>query len=117
MFLAYAILLYIFAVLPPEKIPAAIAAANDKALHFLDYFILALLAYQTLYYSSRSFFYLHAGGKAVVFSLFYGAFMEWVQIGIPGRGASFSDWAADSLGVLVASGNFRIAKLPNRQGT
>lgn len=85
--------------------------ANDKVLHFLDFFILALLAFRTFTLSSLPFFQVKAGRKAVGFSLLYGVFLEWAQWSVPGRDASFWDGTADALGVLAASGIFRISQL------
>ena len=111
LFLAYSLFLYVVSTLPPEQLPEAVIRANDKVLHFLDFFLLALLAFRAFIFSSRPLFYAHAGRKAVVFSLFYGAFLEGVQLSVPGRDANFWDWTADASGVLVASGIFRISRL------
>ncbi|MBI2167730.1 MAG: VanZ family protein [Candidatus Omnitrophica bacterium] len=80
-------------------------------MHFLDFFLLALLAFRAFFYSPRPFFHLWAGEKAFVFSLLYGAFLEWAQRGVSGRVASLTDWGADALGALVATGIFRISRL------
>lgn len=110
-FLSYSIFLLILFILPPEQIPEEIASANDKLLHFLDFFLLALLAFQAFASSSRPIFSLQAGLKAASFSFFYGAFLEWLQLRVPGREGSFADWLADAAGILVASGIFRISRL------
>ena len=111
LFLSYTALLYAASVLPLEQMPEVVTRANDKVLHFIDFFLLALLAFRTLALSSHSFFRLQAEGKAILFSLFYGAFLEWAQKGAAGREASFMDWSADALGVLLAALIFRISKL------
>lgn len=85
--------------------------ANDKLLHFLDFLVLALLAFRTFTFSSQPLFYLHAGTKAAGFSVFYGSLLEWSQRTVPGRNASLWDWVADLAGILVASGIFRISRL------
>ena len=110
-FISYSIFLYVVFTLPPQKIPSVVLGANDKILHALDFFLLALLAFRTFFYASHPLFCIHAGGKAVGFSLFYGAFLEWAQRGAPGREASFADWVADAVGILIASLIFRISRL------
>lgn len=89
----------------------AVTRANDKVLHCLNFLILALLAVRTFTISSYAFFRLQAEGKAMTFSLFYGAFLEWAQKYSDGREPSLADWLADALGVLAAAGIFRISKL------
>lgn len=94
--------LFVFMVLPGEKIPEMIVRVNDKLLHFVDFFLLALLGFRTFNSSSRRLFQVHAGTKVVTFSLFYGALLEWIQTAVPGRDASFKDWLADAAGTLAA---------------
>jgi len=112
--LAFVVLLFVGHILPPEQIPPAVAQANDKVLHLINFLILALLAYRTFAFSSRKFFSLHPGVKAAGFSLFYGALLECIQSRIPGRQGDVADWLADAIGVLVASVIFRISKLPHK---
>lgn len=111
LFLAFVVFLFVGHILPPEQIPPAVAQANDKVLHLINFLILALLAYRTFTRSSRTLFSFHAGGKAAGFSLFYGALLECIQLKIPGRETSLRDWLADAIGVLLASIIFRISKL------
>ena len=79
--------------------------ANDKVLHFLAFFLLALLAFRV--FISRS--------KASGFSLAYGAFLEGVQQGVPGRSASFIDWFTDAVGILAAAIIFCMTSVPQRE--
>ena len=111
LFIAYLLLLYVSFTLPSEQLPEAVTYANDKVLHFLDFFLLGLLAFRTFTLPSRPLFQVQAGGKAAVFSLLYGTFLEVLQQRVPGRDASVWDWTADLVGVLVASGIFRISRL------
>ena len=110
----YCLFLYFGCTLPGEQLPEVVTQANDKVLHFLDFFLLALLSFRTFILSSLSFFHVKAGRKAALFSLLYGFLLEWAQRSVPGRDASFWDGMADALGVLVASGVFRISRLPRR---
>lgn len=110
LFIAYAVYLYFIFTTPPEKIPPEVLAANDKVLHLLLFLILALLAFRTFFYSAVSFFRAHAVAKTVWFSAAYGVFLEWAQMTVPGRSASFADWVADSLGILAAFGIVKISQ-------
>jgi len=110
----YSVFLYVAFTLPAQKIPPAVAEANDKIIHVIVFFIYALLAFRTFFYSSRPLFHNDAGLKSVGLSLFYGAFLEWVQWNVSGRSASFTDWLADLAGTLAASAIFRISRLPRR---
>lgn len=111
LFIAYAGFLYFLYTLPLEQFPPALLEVDDKVLHFLDFFLLALLAFRTFALSVSSFFSAHAGVKAAAFSLLYGAFLEWVQVPVPGREMSLTDWLANAAGVLAASGIFWISRL------
>ena len=112
-FIGYVILLFVFMVLPGEKIPEMIVRVNDKLLHFVDFFLLALLGFKTFNSSSKRLFQAHAGTKIVTFSLFYGALLEWIQTAVPGRDASFRDWMADAAGTLAALMIFSFSALTN----
>lgn len=101
---AYCLFLYILFTLPPEELPPVVFEFNDKFLHFLDFFLLNLLALRTFSLSPRPLFHARAGWKAAFFSLSYGAFLEWVQLAAPRREASVLDWLADAAGVFLAVG-------------
>jgi VanZ family protein len=100
LFVAYAFFLYVAFTLPPELIPPSIALINDKLLHFVDFFVFTLLGYGAF------------GGKnrAVVFSLIYAAFLEWMQMKVPGRDPSFADWIADAVGTFAALATVEISR-------
>jgi len=110
-FIAYCLFLYIDSTIPGERLPPFVIYTNDEVLHFLHFFILALLAFRTFISSTQSIFCVQSGSKAAAFSVLYGAFLEEVQLTVPGREASLGDWMTDVLGVLAASGIFRISRL------
>lgn len=90
--------------------PEAILRVNDKLMHYVDFFLLTLLSFRT-FASSRSLLSRQAETKAAVFSVLYGAFLEWAQRNTVGRTPSFTDWLADALGVFSALIIFSISKL------
>jgi VanZ family protein len=103
LFIAYCIFLYLVFTLPLDQIPPAVAQANDKLLHFLDFFILTLLGFRTFSQSSFPFLSQKARIHSVIFSIAYAVFLEWSQEGVPGRAASLTDGLADTLGTFAAS--------------
>ncbi len=105
-----AVFLYIACTLPAEQIPAAVVRANDKLLHLLSFLLLTLLGFRAFSRSSVEMFSRYGEGKAVSFSLFYGAFIEWAQQSVPGRDMSFSDFVADALGTFLAFLIFRYSR-------
>ena len=111
LFLADVALLYYFFNLPPDQLPEALIEVNDKLLHFLNFLLLPLLAFRAFARSRSTVFHRLSQAKAVTFSLLYGALLEWTQLSVPGRSASFEDWLADFAGTLVASGIFWISRL------
>ena len=106
-FLSYCVFLYLVYTLPADQIPPAVGRANDKVLHFFNFLLLALLAFQALAHSSLALLNLKAEMLSAGFSLFYGAFLEGAQHSVPGREMSFLDWLADAVGVLAAVATFR----------
>ena len=110
-FLGFTAFIYVTFTLPADQLPAYAFELNDKLVHFLDFFLLTLLSFRAFLYSTRPFFSSRGEWKAVSFSLFYGAFLEGVQISVPTRHGDFRDWLADVLGTLAAYGIFKISRL------
>ena len=101
LFVGDTVFLYFVSVLPLEELPEAMRDANDLALHFFNFVILTLLGAKALQRVAPS----------AVFSFFYGGFLEWMQLSVPGRSATLVDWAADAVGCLAAWAVFRISRL------
>lgn len=74
--------------------PVVRAPINDKLLHFLAFFVLALLA-DCAWLKTR-FGWRHFAGLAL-----YGGTIEVLQYFVPGRSFSLLDLLADLAGVLV----------------
>jgi len=97
------------------KIPQAIPTLNDKAIHFIAYFILTLLmAYTTN--SARSF---RRFSAIAAIAMIYGAIDELSQGLVPNRTPDLLDYAADVAGICTAIAFYigakylyRIMKLP-----
>lgn len=68
----------------------------QKTAHFLEYAMLAVLAWRAL----RPLTARHATLLAFCLSLLYAASDEWHQAFVPGRGPSLRDVAIDGLGVV-----------------
>lgn len=93
-FLAASVFAFVMAVLPSVSLPGA---PPDKLLHVAAFVVLSLLA--SLAYPSARLMKLAVGLIA------FGAFIEIVQaIPATGRDASFWDWLADVLAVIVTLG-------------
>lgn len=110
-FLGYTVFLFVTFTLPADQLPAYAFYVNDKLTHFLDFLLLTLLGFWAFLGSPPSFFSSRGEWKAFSFSLFYGAFLEWVQIGTLTRHGDFQDWVADFLGTVAALGIFYISRL------
>ena len=102
LFLSFALLLYFFFTFPPDQIPPLLIRANDKALHFLNFLLLALFGFRAFFHSSHPLFSAQADKKATSLSFGYSVFLEWAQSGVPGRDPSFWDLVANAGGIFAA---------------
>lgn len=109
--IGYSVFIFDVFTLPGDQIPGAVRVVNDKVLHLFVFLILALLAFRTFSSSRFPLLSVHSDWKAAGFSVLYGGFLEWMQIGVPGRDASIADWIADALGALAAQFIFWLARL------
>ena len=73
----------------------------DKILHFLCYGILGLLMARSFLISKYKKYQNKYWQWSIIFCSLYGLSDEIHQRFIPGRLASFSDWLADTLGVVI----------------
>lgn len=95
--LVYTAGLFVVATLPGSSQILA-SAANDKVVHFAEFFIFALILLTTLsYYDEKGMWW-----KGIVFSVVAIIISEVVQLFVPGRSFSVFDIAADVLGIAVA---------------
>ncbi len=94
--LIVALFILYMSTLPGSDLPPLFDNA-DKILHFLGYALLGSLLWRAL----RSIGMRRAMLNTVLLSAIYGAFLEIIQMGIDGRGASFLDEIANSLGALA----------------
>ncbi len=75
---------------------------QDKIVHFLEYFLLALLtAFALVRGTKRSRQWQMQ--MAIIFPVLYGILLEVVQLGVPGREMSFLDIGANVAGVLAGA--------------
>lgn len=73
---------------------------QDKLVHFLLFGLVATLILRVSYDPKRPW---RSGLIAIFFTSLYGVADEFRQSFTPGREVDIMDWAADSLGALVAA--------------
>ncbi len=105
----WAALLFYLSSLMSVELPKLGIKFSDLGVHFVAYSVLG-------YFLAMAFFApdLKFSRKkmvvAIIVGVLYGASDEFHQMFVPGRMATISDWAADSLGVIF--GLFIFAKFP-----
>ncbi len=109
-FWAYSFFVYQSAILPPEKIPIFFTEINDKAVHGIEYFILFLFTVHAFLGAKSSRLHSRPLLYALGWCLLMGMATEISQAFVPGRTASFLDWAADVAGGLLAMFLYRLWK-------
>ena len=77
--------------------PPLLFAGEDKLVHVGLYGVLGA----TLFWGRMRASSPPAGWVLVLLGVAYGASDEWHQSFVPGRDPSFSDWTADTAGVLL----------------
>jgi len=108
MLAAYIILLIIGAVI---TVPSGSLPTNDKLLHFLEFFILAIIIVKTFEaYDARNHYIL-----AFLFSVLVAVLSEAAQLSTISRSFSILDLAADGAGIVLGMITYRFAlsKLKN----
>ena len=83
----------------------ALPTGSDKLVHGTLYLILGL----SLAWGRRSTGSSVPWVVILLIGVGYGAFDEWHQTFVPGRGAAFGDWVADSAGVALGLVLFSIS--------
>ena len=79
-----------------------VVPSQDKLVHFLEYLVLAFLAFFALVRGT------HRSREWQMWTAFlaaaaYGVFLELLQMGVPGRETSALDMAANTLGALAGA--------------
>lgn len=90
-------LISIFVISSFSTLPAQLSKVNDKLIHFLEFFILALLLVLALIYSNIKYPY----AIAIFIAICFAALDEFHQLFVLGRTASIFDFLADSSGALT----------------
>ncbi|NWG28542.1 MAG: VanZ family protein [Ignavibacteriaceae bacterium] len=109
----YWLILFSATTIPTQKLPSI--GFNDKLIHFLAYFVLAVLVNLTMIFQRKSIqLFEKAPLATIIICLFYGAVDELHQMLVPGRSAETLDWIADAIGVVF--GVFVVYFLINRLG-
>ena len=91
--------------LPLPKIEFDLA---DKILHFLVFGILAIFTVRGFKNSGFSFIKENYFLFSILICVLYGASDEIHQYFVPGRDASWADWMADTLGIVVMAWLYKL---------
>lgn len=82
-----------------DKVPAiASTGINDKLFHFAEFFVLAILSYETL----KAFNVKNRRVFIALGTLLFALLTEFIQLRIESRSFSLGDIAADIAGGLIA---------------
>lgn len=101
-FWLYSLAVLVTALIPGEDLPVFIRDANDLVLHFLEFFLLFLLAQNAFPQSDRAFLVRRTSLWAVVWSLVLAVATEVGQLYVPGRYGDILDFFSDLAGALTA---------------
>jgi VanZ family protein len=93
--------------------PEIAARVWDKAIHFVEYGVLAILFYRAFLGEGLS--PLAAALCALAATSAYGASDEWHQLFTPGRSSDVHDWFADTIGGTCGIAVYAIAVIAARR--
>ncbi len=97
--IAYAFFLFYTSSRPlPEGMPLPIHPLTDKAIHFGEYLLFALLSFKVFGHRSKCSLLL-----VITVSLAYAGFNEAYQIYVPQRNPSIYDMGANSAGIFLGA--------------
>ena len=103
---AYTALIFYLSSLPhpEEELPKFLfERLGDKALHAIEYAVLAVLCYRAFIRAARPYAVQYAAVLAVVAASLYGASDEMHQAFVPFRTSAWSDWVADTAGAVIGA--------------
>ncbi len=96
---------------PEEQLPSfLIEDVSDKALHAVEYGILALLCYRAFRWASGPAVARQAVVLAIVTASVYGITDEAHQLFVPFRESSWQDWLADTIGATIGAISWRFLR-------
>ncbi len=101
----YAALIFFLSSLsePDVYVPALPIPYADKALHAVEYGVLAILTYRAFRYAGNTWSAAHAAILAIAASTVYGLTDEFHQAFVPLRDSSVWDLVADWMGSVVGA--------------
>jgi VanZ family protein len=111
--LAWAVLTLVLAAIP--SVPTTAPAGTDKAAHFALFFVQGLLVVPLVRQHSRRGALAFFAALAAILAL--GALGEAIQLFVPGRFASISDWSFDALGAIAGLSLLAIPQLRSKNST
>jgi VanZ family protein len=105
----WSLVILIATLIPGKTIPKVGFFQIDKVVHFFIFGVLMFLSCyalkKTYEYTGRPFRYIRI---ALIYSLALGVIIELIQQYVPGRGPSVADVVANSIGVALGYGIFRL---------
>ncbi len=96
--LLYGALILTVSSIPYLRTPEVRFLAADKAVHFVEYALFALLIYRSMLHLKTGFRASHALLLSLLLLFVFAIFDEWVQKQTPGRHAELLDYVADVVG-------------------
>lgn len=107
--MAWSLVILIATLIPGKTIPKVGFFQIDKVVHF---FIFGVLMFLSCYALKKTYEYtgrpLRYTRIALIYSLALGVIIELIQQYVPGRGPSVADVVANSIGVALGYGIFRL---------
>lgn len=107
--IVWSLVILIATLIPGKTIPKVGFFQIDKVVHFFIFGVLMFLSCyalkKTYEYTGRPLRYIRI---ALIYSLALGVIIELIQQYVPGRGPSVADVVANSIGVALGYGIFRL---------
>lgn len=93
---------------PEDQLPSFLfKEVSDKALHAVEYGVLAVLCYRAFRWAAWPAAAQQAVMLAIVTASVYGLMDEMHQALVPLRDASWQDWLADTVGAVIGAIGWR----------
>ena len=106
--IGYAVLIFIISSFHAIPIPDLGFSLQDKWTHILEFSIFGFLLQRSIYYHYGPI--LKAVVTVLILGIGYGGLDEIHQLFVRGREASFGDFLADSIGIVLACGVYHIVR-------
>jgi VanZ family protein len=105
----YAVLIFILSSLDSLSVPDLGFSLEDKCAHMVEFVILGFLLQRSIYYQYGP--RLKGVVLVLILGIGYGGSDEIHQLFVKGREASFGDFLADAIGIIVACLIYQIVRV------